>query len=114
MKRPVYECDNCGERHGHRTEMAEVPLRHSSDIWTAPRLETLHVCLDCDFGEATGAWSSVNDVTDVYEAFLVDSGEVVGLMGQDGQPVLRKDLSVETHGNVAIIRDAMDAVEGLL
>ena len=118
MKRPVYECDGCGERHGHRTEMHEVRIRHRSGEWESPEQETLHVCIACDGLEdaPTGASASISDTMEVWHEFLVDgpTGPVVGLRTSEGHVVLREDLNVPDHGNVALIRDAMDGVEALL
>lgn len=116
MKRTVYECDGCGERHGHRTEMIPARVRHQSDEWTDPTQETLHICIACDGVGITGAGSSISDVNQAWSEYLVDAGRhVVGLRNEaTGEVLLRENLSVEQHGNVAIIRDAMDAVEDLL
>lgn len=117
MKRDVYECDGCGVRHGHRTEMTPARVRHRSGEWEAPEQETLHICIACDGVDITGAGSSISDVNQVWGEFLVDgpTGPVVGVYSQATQQVLlREDLDPEQHGNVAVMEDAMDAVEALV
>lgn len=47
MKRPIFECDGCGDRHGHRTEMHDLDVVYPSGEYSEPTTETLHVCLEC-------------------------------------------------------------------
>lgn len=107
-ERSIFECDGCGDRHGHRTEMTEVPVRYSSGEFEKPDEETLHLCIDCYS-------PSVSDVTDVYHYFLATrpDGEVVGLLADD-TVVHLSDITVENHGNVAIIEDAAETVEAVI
>lgn len=49
MEVSKFECDACGDTHGHRTDMVEVPIRRESDEWIPPRDEVLHVCYDHDY-----------------------------------------------------------------
>ena len=96
--------------------MTPARVRHRSGEWEAPEQETLHICIACDGVGITGASSSISDVNQVWGEYLVDgpTGPVVGLHCEASEQVLlREDLS-EQHGNVAIIEDAMDAVEALL
>lgn len=46
----MFECDGCGTRHGHATDMLDIPLlsKHArGGEWEAPEEVTMHACLDC-------------------------------------------------------------------
>lgn len=119
-ERTVFECDGCSETLGYRNGLTEVPLVYESDTWEEPTTETCHLCVDC-------GGVDVDDVLGVYDAFLCDSpnGEVVELRRKaettvldnadpETQYVRVEDLHPDTHGNVAIIEDAIETVNGHL
>lgn len=84
-KRPMYECNGCGERHGHRTEMVEVRLRHASGEWEEPTDETIHLCIECNH-------LSLTDVASTYEFVLVEAhdGPVVGVKDYSGNVLTKR------------------------
>lgn len=43
----VFQCDSCGDRHGHETEMWPWEIRYKQGDYAHPREETLHSCIQC-------------------------------------------------------------------
>lgn len=72
----MWECEGCGDRHGHRTEMTPYPLvRAAKSPFEAPTEETVHACLAC-VPEGASAF-------DPFASFGVRKGEVAAVQMAD-------------------------------
>lgn len=84
----VYECDGCGDRHGHKTEMLEVPLVKESDLFEEPDRMVAHLCTGC-------ATSQIAALRTKFAAVGVNSfrGEATAAVKEDGTYFARADMT---------------------
>lgn len=97
MRLSLFECDACGDRHGHLNEMHEFGARFPSGEYENPRHETLHVCLDCGPAGLGGLLASINHVRVAlpeFEEAVEDESrgrwEIVSVVLTDGQELPRE------------------------
>ena len=97
----IFECDGCGDRHGHKTEMQEILLIAESGHFDEPETLTTHLCTTCTTKEIDSALEKV-------EAFGVDRfrGEVKAAILNGGDLVGVPQM----YGNKTF-RDVREAVE---
>lgn len=92
----IFECDACGDRHGHKTEMVEVPLIQMSGRFEEPETLLTHLCIGCSTPPISSALEKV-------EAFGVDSfrGTVTAAVFPNGDAVPIPEMeNEERHSDV--------------
>ena len=104
-RRPVFECDGCGERHGYLNEMCIIPMRFAPpDIWAEVEDEELHACISC----WPGRYSELLDVVDRI-GYTLDGGPVIEAVqiGDDWYELEECDLGNSARAGIEYIEEKL-------